>query len=178
LAWYSALTSPDRYSAPVDRDSAAMQADIPITYVPLRNTFLLALGAAALESQVLALIEQQAVPPAELSATLAIAANAIDYSGYPDCRPEFYAAARETLRLGSKLGTQYGAPIEIATPLIDLSKADIVRLALDLGAPIQLSWSCYRGGDEPCGSCDSCLLRARGFAEADVADPALERSRA
>jgi len=175
LAWYSALTSPDRYSAPVDRDSAAMAADIPITYVPLRNTFLLTLGAAALESRALALIEAGGADARELSPTLFIAANAIDYSGYPDCRPEFYRAAGETLRLGSKLGTQYGVRIEIRTPLIDKGKREIVELGLALGAPLDRTWSCYGPGPAPCGRCDSCELRAKGFAEAGAADPALLR---
>src|SRR4029078_9836934 len=94
------------------------------------------------------------------------------YSGYPDCRPEFYAAAVETLRLGSKLGTQYGVPLTLQTPIIDRTKAEIVRLALDVGAPLELTWSCYEGGATPCGRCDSCILRARGFAEGNASDPA------
>jgi 7-cyano-7-deazaguanine synthase len=116
------------------------------------------------------------VNPAELEARLFIAANALDYSGYPDCRPEFYASATETVRLGSKLGTQYGVAIQIETPLIALSKAEIVRAAVAAGAPLEHTWSCYAGGDEPCGRCDSCLLRAKGFAEACVSDPALRRT--
>ena len=103
-----------------------------------------------------------------------IAANAIDYSGYPDCRPEFYNAIAESLRLGSKLGTQYGVPFSIATPLIELTKADIVKLALKLNAPLETTWSCYDSQDIPCGICDSCLLRAKGFAEANAKDPALQ----
>ena len=118
-------------------------------------------------------IEINDVDASSLEATLVIAANAIDYSGYPDCRPEFYTAITESLRLGSKLGTQYGVPFTIATPLIDKSKADIVRLAGRLDAPIDETWSCYAAGEIPCGHCDSCLLRARGFAEAEVHDPAL-----
>jgi 7-cyano-7-deazaguanine synthase len=173
LAWYSALTSPDRFALPANRPTEAMADDVPITYVPLRNTFFLTLGAALLESAALHAIEREGAAPAELEATLFIAANAIDYSGYPDCRPEYYAAAAEALRLGSKLGAQYGVPLGIATPLIDKTKADIVRLAERVGAPIALTWSCYAGGARPCGRCDSCLLRARGFAEAAIADPAL-----
>ena len=108
-----------------------------------------------------------------MKATIFVAANAIDYSGYPDCRPEFYEAAVETLRLGSKLGTQYGISFTVETPLIDKSKADIVRLAVESGAPLEHTWSCYEGGARPCGRCDSCHLRAKGFAEAGVPDPAL-----
>ena len=176
LAWYSALTSPDRFALPTGRPAEQMSQDVPITYVPLRNTFFLTLGAALLESHVLHAIEVDGVPPDAASATLFIAANAIDYSGYPDCRPEFYASAAETLRLGSKLGTQYAVPFRIETPLITLSKADSVRLALDLNAPLDHTWSCYEGGATPCGTCDSCLLRAKGFAEAGAADPALHTS--
>lgn len=172
LAWYSALTSAKRFERPLDRSAEAMPADIPITYVPLRNTFLLALGAAWLESRALATLEEGAASPADLSAMLFIGANAVDYSGYPDCRPEFYAAMGETLRLGSKLGTQYGVPIRIEAPLIDKRKADIVRLAVEIGAPIDLTWSCYGPGPQPCGRCDSCLLRAKGFTEAGITDPA------
>jgi 7-cyano-7-deazaguanine synthase len=173
LAWYSALTHGDQFSTPENRPPEAMADDIPITYVPLRNTFLLTLGAAYLESAALAALETHSANPTPLSATLFIAANAIDYSGYPDCRPEYYQAASETLRLGSKLGTQYGIPINIETPLIQMSKADIVRLAVELEAPLALTWSCYLGGAHPCGRCDSCQLRAKGFAEAGLLDPAL-----
>jgi 7-cyano-7-deazaguanine synthase len=173
LAWYSALTNAERFASPLDRSPEAMADEIPITYVPLRNTFLLTLGAAYLESNALAAIESGGISSDELSATLFIAANAIDYSGYPDCRPEYYQAASEVFRLGSKLGTQYRIPIEIRTPLIELSKADIVRLALELEAPIAHTWSCYQAGEQPCGRCDSCQLRAKGFAAAGVPDPAL-----
>src|SRR5712692_9096434 len=151
LAWYSALTTPERFAPPAGRAASEMADDIPITYVPLRNTFLLTLGAAALESAALQALEVEGVAPADLTVSLHIAANAIDYSGYPDCRPEYYATAAETLRLGSKLGTQYGIPIRIETPLIDKTKADIVRLAAEIGAPIELTWSCYRSGSVPCG---------------------------
>ena len=173
LATYSSLTQPQTLSIPNDRSAAEMANGIPSTYVPLRNTFFLTMAAAWLESKALAEIEINGADTSSLEATLVIAANAIDYSGYPDCRPEFYTAIRESLRLGSKLGTQYGIPFKIATPLIDKSKADIVRLATRLNAPIDETWSCYTAGDTPCCHCDSCLLRARGFAEAGVDDPAL-----
>lgn len=173
LAWYSALTRPDQFTLPTERTPDEMSKAIPITYVPLRNTLFLTLGAAFLESEALWAIEREGADPAKLDATLFIAANAIDYSGYPDCRPEYYQAVGTALRLGSKLGTQYGVFFQIQTPLIDKSKADIVRLAVGLGAPLDLTWSCYEGGDEPCGQCDSCLLRAKGFAEAGLTDPAL-----
>lgn len=173
LAWYSALTNPDRFTLPTGRDTAGMSYRVPITYVPLRNTFFITLAAAYLESAALDLIEVQACDPATLDASIFIAANAVDYSGYPDCRPEFYESMSQSLRLGSKLGAQYGVGLNIETPIIDKSKAGIVRIATELAAPIELTWSCYSGADHPCGSCDSCLLRAKGFAEAGLADPAL-----
>jgi 7-cyano-7-deazaguanine synthase len=173
LAWYSALTRPERFALPAERSPEQMARDIPITYVPLRNTFFLTLGAALLESEALDAIENRGTDPGALEAVLFVAANAIDYSGYPDCRPEFYRAVAETLRLGSKLGTQYGVAFRIETPVIDKTKADIVRLAAEVGAPLEHTWSCYEGGARPCGRCDSCLLRAKGFAEAGVPDPAL-----
>lgn len=98
--------------------------------------------------------------------------NSLDYSGYPDCRPEFVRAFQEAANLGLKRGVE-GRPVELRTPLIDLVKADIVRLGADLGAPLHLTWSCYRGEHRPCGSCDACVLRAKGFADAGLADPAL-----
>jgi len=173
LAWYSALTHPDQFSLPAKRSVEEMAASIPITYVPLRNTLFVTLGAAFLESEALDAIERRGVAQAELEVRLFIAANALDYSGYPDCRPEFYASATETVRLGSKLGTQYGVAIRIETPLIAMTKAEIVRAAVTAGAPLEHTWSCYQGGDIPCGRCDSCLLRAKGFVEAGLADPAL-----
>lgn len=173
LAWYSALTSPDRFEVPPDRDVDEMAATIPVTYVPLRNTFFMTMAAAYLESEILHYIESDAGSPDEVEASLFIAANAVDYSGYPDCRPEFYDSVRETLKLGSKIGTQYGIPFNVQTPLIALSKAEIAQLSFDLGAPTELTWSCYLGGETPCGTCDSCVLRARGFEDAGLADPAL-----
>jgi 7-cyano-7-deazaguanine synthase len=178
VASYSALTRPSQHPPPLDRTPLAMSSDVPITYVPLRNTYLLTLAAAALESRALDAIEQQRTDPAELSAAVVIGANAIDYSGYPDCRPEYYRAATETLRLGSKLGTSYGVPIAIDTPLIQKTKSEIVRLAFELGAPVEHTWSCYGPGPAPCGRCDSCLLREKGFREAGLTDPALAASRA
>ena len=173
LATHSALTDTARFTVPTGRRPEEIAQGIPVTYVPLRNTFFLTLAAAGLESRVLQAIETEGTAPDDINPVLYIAANALDYSGYPDCRPEFYAAVTETLRLGSKIGTQYGCAIRIATPLIDKSKADIVRLGISLGAPLELSWSCYGAGPKPCGACDSCLLRAKGFAEAGVEDPAL-----
>lgn len=174
LASYSALTDPAAFALPAHRPLGEMAAAIPITYVPLRNTFLVTLAAAALESWTLSLVEEKGVDPGSLRPAVFVGANAIDYSGYPDCRPEYYAALAETLRLGSKLGADYGIPIAIEAPLLAMGKAEIVRHGLALGAPLELTWSCYAGGERRCGACDSCLLRAAGFAAAGVADPALD----
>ena len=176
LSWYSALTSA-AIEVPRGRPLANLGADVPVTYVPLRNTVFLALAAALLESRVLSLIEGREAQPGAVSASVFIAANAVDFSGYPDCRPEYFAAMGQALTEGSKLGRHYGVPILIQTPVLSLSKAGIVRLGLELGAPLEHTWSCYESGPVPCGDCDSCLLRARGFAEAGTEDPLLARLR-
>ena len=173
LAWYSALTNPEEFPVPDDRSLDEMAANIPITYVPLRNTFFMTMAAAYLESAALSWIESESGSPEELEAAIFIAANAIDYSGYPDCRPEFYDALAVTLLRGSKLGSQYGVGFSIKTPIIDKSKAQIAALSAEIGAPIRYTWSCYEGGTTPCGRCDSCQLRIAGFSDAGLPDPAL-----
>ncbi|MGE3073483.1 MAG: 7-cyano-7-deazaguanine synthase QueC [Dehalococcoidia bacterium] len=172
LASFSSLTS-EQHSLPENRDESRMSEDIPNTYVPLRNTFFVTLAAAALESWLLDRIETEGADPTTLEGAIYVGANAIDYSGYPDCRPEFYDAITEVIRLGSKVGTAYKVPIHIQAPIIRMSKAEIVRYGTELGAPLELTWSCYAGLEWPCGVCDSCVLRAGGFAAAGVADPAL-----
>jgi 7-cyano-7-deazaguanine synthase len=136
----------------------AEASSIPVTYVPARNLIFLSVAVAVAEARGLDRIW--------------IGINAVDYSGYPDCRPEFVDAFRDAARLGSKRGVE-GRPVDVVAPLVELSKADIVRLGFELGAPLGLTWSCYQGGDEPCGGCDACVLRARGFAEAGADDTAL-----
>ncbi len=173
VAWYSALTNPASFPLPSERSHEEIGASVPITYVPVRNTIFLSLSAAYLESWVLYAIEVEGVDASDVAASVYMAPNALDYSGYPDCRPEFYEAMRRTLELGSKLWSEYAVPIEIETPIIDLSKAEIASLGSSLGAPLELTWSCYDGGEVPCGSCDSCILRAKGFAEAGIPDPLL-----
>ena len=175
LAWYSALTNYETLKTPKQRNNEEMTKDIPITYVPLRNTFFITMAAAFLESEALNLIEIMGVSPADIEASLFIAANVIDYSGYPDCRPEYYEQMTKALFQGSKLGAQYKRPISIETPIILKTKAEIVKMAMDLKAPIEYTWSCYEGGELPCGKCDSCILRAKGFAEAGYEDPLLVR---
>ena len=175
VAWYSALTNPDRFPMPTDRSAEEIGYGVPITYVPLRNTIFLSLAAAFLESRVLYAIEVEGVEANSITAAVYMAPNALDYSGYPDCRPEFYEAMKRALALGSKLWTEFEVPIEVETPIINLSKAEIVAFGMKLGAPLEYTWSCYEGRKTPCGSCDSCILRAKGFAEAGVPDPLLER---
>ncbi|MDA8189751.1 MAG: 7-cyano-7-deazaguanine synthase, partial [Dehalococcoidales bacterium] len=99
-----------------------------------------------------------------------VGVNAVDYSGYPDCRPEYVAKYRELIDLATKK-TVEGGRIELKTPLIHLTKAEIIRLGMENGAPYHLTWSCYEGGEKACGQCDSCQLRLRGFQEAGLADP-------
>ena len=151
----SALTD-KKVRVPSQRTLEEMGRGIPVTYVPARNTILLGLALAYAE----------AIDADEI----VIAANAIDFSGYPDCRPEFYAAFQEVARLGTKRGVE-GRPIRITTPLISMTKADIVRKGEELGVPWKLTWSCYLGGEKACGTCDSCQLRLKGFKEAGLKDP-------
>lgn len=172
LASFSSLTS--KRDVPTDQTVEEMSASIPNTYVPLRNTLFVTLAAAALESWILTMIEDQNVPPGDIeSATIFVGANALDYAGYPDCRPEFYSSITDTIFLGSKIGAAYSIPIRIEAPIIQMTKADIVRRALELNAPIDLTWSCYEGLEHPCGRCDTCILRVQAFAEVGVLDPAL-----
>ena len=143
---------------PVPRDRQPDANDIPSTYVPARNTIFLSMALGWAE--VLG------------AADLVIGVNALDYSGYPDCRPEFIEAFERLARLATRAGVE-GRPLTIHTPLISLSKADIIRLGLSLGLDYGLTHSCYDppASGRPCGHCDSCQLRAAGFAEAGATDP-------
>jgi 7-cyano-7-deazaguanine synthase len=175
VAWYSALTHPELFAVPKERSIEEMTQTIPITYVPLRNTFLIVLAAAFLESEILNKVEKEGIKPGNIDAKIFIAANALDYSGYPDCRPEFYEKINELMKFATKVGTQYKIEIKIETPLLFKNKKEIVELGTKLQAPLELTWSCYVGGEVPCGKCDSCLLRAKGFQEAQIQDPLLLR---
>ena len=175
LAWYSALTNPSDFPVPSNRRAQDIGHGVPITYVPMRNAIFLSLATAFLENRVLHAIEVDGIDASDVSASVYMAPNALDYSGYPDCRPEFYDAMRTAVMLGSKLWADYAVTIKVETPIIDLSKAEIIALALKLGAPLEHTWSCYQGGPMPCGSCDSCILRAKGFSEVGIADPLLTR---
>lgn len=137
----------------------------------MRNSFFLICCAAYLESVVLKRIENENAEAKNIEASIFIAANSIDYSNYPDCRPEFFRKAEEFLRLGSKLGTFYGISMKIETPIINMSKKEITELGVRLKAPLHLTQTCYAGEEEACGKCPSCLLRIKGFKEAGYIDP-------
>ena len=124
---------------------------VPSTYVPARNTIFLSFALSYAEA-----IEARAI---------FIGANAIDFSGYPDCRPAFYRAFRQVVKTGSRKQR-----IEIKTPLINMTKAQIIALGMKLKAPLEFTWSCYKGGKKPCGVCDSCKLRKKGFSQLGIRD--------
>ena len=150
---HSALTS----DAPVPKDSAGVSG-VPSTYVPARNLIFLSLAAAVAET---------------IGATrLVIGANIVDYSGYPDCRPDFLDAFVRAALLGTKAGSE-GGDLEIAAPLIHLNKSEIIAMGMELGLDYGLTRSCYDplANGDPCGHCDSCHFRRQGFAELGVADP-------
>jgi len=135
------------------REGEPVEGVVPTSYVPFRNAHLLSAAASW----------------AEVLGATAIYVGAVweDSSGYPDCRPEFYRAFEEAIRLGTRPETH----IRVVTPVIALSKAEIVRRGLELGVPFDKTWSCYQAEDEACGACESCRLRLRGFAEAGTPDP-------
>jgi 7-cyano-7-deazaguanine synthase len=154
----SALTDA-RIAVPKDRSERRMGRDIPVTYVPARNTVMLAL----------ALADAETVGAEDVF----IGVNAVDYSGYPDCRPPFLRAFERLAKVATKAGVE-GRPLRIRAPLLKLSKAGIIRLGSALDVPYRMTMSCYdpvRG--RACGRCDACRLRRKGFAEAGVADPTL-----
>ncbi|HLH01665.1 MAG TPA: 7-cyano-7-deazaguanine synthase QueC [Bryobacteraceae bacterium] len=155
----SALTA--AIDVPKDRGGAEMTSGIPVTYVPARNTIFLSFALAYAE-----VIEAEHI---------FIGVNAIDYSGYPDCRSEFIAAFENMANLATKAAVEGRTHLKIDTPLLRMTKADIVRTAVELGVDLSLTHSCYDPDAQgrPCGHCDSCILRAKGFAEAGLADPAL-----
>lgn len=156
--WGGSALTDRRIDLPQHRDLTAMSESIPITYVPARNTIFLSFALAYAE--------------AIAANRVYIGVNALDYSGYPDCRPDYIEAMRAVFRLGTKQGRE-GEPIEIVTPLIDLKKTEIIQLGERLGVPWAKTWSCYAAGATPCGHCDSCLLRAAAFAQLGATDPAV-----
>lgn len=139
-----------------DRINIAESTEIPVTYVPGRN--LLFLSVAASYAEVIA------------AEAIYIGVNALDYSGYPDCRPDFIRQVEKTIGLATKVGAE-GKPISIQTPLIEMTKAEIIQTGIRLGVPYELTTSCYNGAAAACGECDSCRLRIKGFREAGEIDP-------
>ncbi len=154
----SALTAD--IAVPKGRSGEAMATGIPVTYVPARNTIFLSHALAWAE-----VLETQ---------DIFIGVNALDYSGYPDCRPEYIEAFERMANLATKAGVEAKSRFKVRTPLIKLAKAEIIQLGARLGVDFALTWSCYEPQTDgrPCGLCDSCLLRKKGFAEAGMADPA------
>jgi 7-cyano-7-deazaguanine synthase len=143
---------------PKGRGEAEIGQGIPATYVPARNTLFVAHALALAESTG--------------AAEIALGINALDYSGYPDCRPEWLSAMQEVARLGTKVGVS-GHPVKLSAPLLAMSKADIIRAGTALGVDYAMTLSCYDPSEEglACGACDACVLRRRGFEQAGVPDP-------
>ncbi|MFA6600912.1 MAG: 7-cyano-7-deazaguanine synthase QueC [Candidatus Omnitrophota bacterium] len=156
LPWKGSALLDPAIEIPSGREASQMASDIPVTYVPARNSIFLAVAASWAET--------------EGASAIFIGANALDYSGYPDCRPGFLQAFERMLEAGTRAGVE-GRPLRICAPLLSLSKKEIILLASSLGVPFEKTWSCYRGGRVPCGTCDSCLLRIKGFREAGIEDP-------
>lgn len=144
LPWGGSSLLDKKVKVPNSRSLKEMSKDIPSTYVPARNTIFLSFALSFAEA-----VGAEAI---------FIGANAVDFSGYPDCRPSFYKAFHKMIKEGTKAGK-----IKIYTPLIKMTKEEIVRLGRKLGAPLESTWSCYEGGEEPCMVCDSCKLRKKGF---------------
>ena len=151
----SALTD-TRIEVPRSRSKKAIGHDIPATYVPARNTVFLSVALAWAEA-----IDAEAI---------FIGAHALDYSGYPDCRPEFLEAFQNVSALGTKRGAE-GKPVKIEAPLVHMGKREIIERGRELGVPFELTRSCYLGGEKACGTCDSCILRLEAFKEAGTEDP-------
>jgi len=155
-AWGGSALTDDSIDIPHDRSLAQMSENIPVTYVPARNTIFLSFALAYAET---------------INASrVYIGVNALDYSGYPDCRSDYIQAMQEVFRLGTKQGRE-GQAIAIVTPLINLKKTEIIQIGNRLGVPWEKTWSCYAGEDFACGVCDSCQLRLTAFAELGLKDP-------
>ena len=157
LPWKGSSLLDNKLSIRQATNSQLLSTNIPSTYVPARNTIFLSFALSYAET-----IKAVAV---------VIGANALDYSGYPDCRPAYFRAAQKLFNLATKAGVE-GEKIKILTPLLNKTKAEIIRIGYKLKVPYQLTWSCYRGGAKVCGTCDSCILRAKGFKEAEIIDEA------
>lgn len=156
LPWQGSSLLDKKISVPVN--SSRTGKEIPNTYVPARNIIFLSYALSCAEA-----LKAEAI---------FIGAHSQDYSGYPDCRPEFYREFIKAAKEGTKAGVQ-GHPVKIITPLIKKTKSQIISLGDKLSVPFKYTWSCYKGGKLPCGECDSCYFRARGFKEAGINDPGI-----
>lgn len=154
--WGGSALTDDGIDLPTGRSLAVMASEIPVTYVPARNTIFLSFALAYAE--------------AIAAERVYIGVNALDYSGYPDCRPDYIQAMQEVFRLGTKRG-RLGQAIAIVSPLLELHKTEIIQLGNKLGVPWQHTWSCYAGEEKACGVCDSCQLRLAAFAALGLSDP-------
>lgn len=158
LPWKGSALTDRRAAIPTDRSAYEIRrGSIPLTYVPARNSIFLSIAASLAETIG--------------AGNIFIGAHFEDSSGYPDCRRDFLKSFERSLELGTKRGREKG--IKLRFPLIDKSKKDIIILGRSLGVPFEATWSCYKGDEVPCMRCDSCVLRARGFAEAKTEDPLL-----
>ena len=154
--WGGSALTDNKIDLPGDRSLKEMSQNIPVTYVPARNTIFLSFALAYAE--------------AREADRVYIGVNALDYSGYPDCRSDYIEAMQEVFRLGTKRGRE-GEAIAIVAPLIELKKTAIVELGNRLGVKWEDTWSCYAGGEKACGTCDSCQLRLAAFSELGLTDP-------
>lgn len=152
LPWGGSSLIDNKLKIPMGRSFKEIEEGIPSTYVPARNTLFIAFAISYAEA-----IGAEAI---------FIGTHCMDYSGYPDCRPEYLKAYENLIFKGTKLGK-----IKIKAPLLKKTKAEIIKIGASLGVPYELTWSCYTGGKRPCGGCDSCSLRRKGFREAGVPDP-------
>ncbi|NIM05586.1 MAG: 7-cyano-7-deazaguanine synthase QueC [Armatimonadetes bacterium] len=155
-AWGGSALTSENIAVPVGQELGSCPRRIPITYVPARNMILLSLAVSYAE--------------AKQAQRVYFGANSRDYSGYPDCRPEFVQAFTKAATLGTRTGVE-GRPIEILAPLQKLTKAEIIRRGIELGVDYSLTWSCYERKEEACGKCDSCRIRLAAFAELGMEDP-------
>ncbi len=135
------------------------RTDIPVTYVPARNMVFLSIAASYAEALGIQ--------------NIFIGVSQVDYSGYVDCRQEFIDSMEKTINLGTVMGAEKNQPIKIHAPFVNMTKSEEIQLGVELGVDFSLTWSCYRGGEKPCGTCDSCLLRAKAFEDAGVIDTSL-----
>jgi 7-cyano-7-deazaguanine synthase len=162
LPWGGSSLIDKKVSVPSHRLSSIGHGRLPNTYVPARNTLFISFALSWADT---------------IDATnIVIGANALDYSGYPDCRPLYLRAVQAAGRLGTRLGAEKKQPLRLWAPLLRLSKVAIIRKGLALSVPYRLTWSCYEGGRRPCGTCDSCRLREEGFRLAGISDPASRRN--